>query len=77
MRNVIAVCALVTVLGTGTLYAQSYRTHVKGEEVQTRTSTVLAKRPWSNSLDELMARAQKEKKLVFWMHLVGDLDGGL
>lgn len=77
MRRAIAVCALAAVLGTGSLFGQSYRTHVGGDEVEQRTTTVLAKRQWSDSLDDLLARAHKEKKLVFWMQLVGDLDGGL
>ncbi|HVY63125.1 MAG TPA: hypothetical protein VHF22_15815 [Planctomycetota bacterium] len=30
---------------------------------------------WRRSLDEALAIAKREDKLVFWMHVKGDLDG--
>jgi hypothetical protein len=31
--------------------------------------------PWHKSLDEAKALAQKENKPIFWIHILGDLDG--
>jgi hypothetical protein len=30
---------------------------------------------WLSSLDEAKQQAQKEKKLIFWLHALGDLEG--
>ena len=77
MKKLIAVSAVTVLLASGPLCAQSYKKHVKGEDVLKRTTTVVKEEPWASSLDKLMARAKDEKKLIFWMQLVGDLDGGL
>ncbi len=50
---------------------------VSGTQVALRTEKVLNNLPWAASLSEAKERAQKEKKLVFWLQLVGDLNGGL
>ena len=31
----------------------------------------------SNNFKELKKKAQAEKKMIFWVDIVGDLDGGL
>lgn len=31
--------------------------------------------PWHRSLTEARQQAQKERKLVLWVHVVGELDG--
>ncbi len=77
MKKLIAVSALVALLGSGPLCAQSFKRHVKGDEVLKRTTTVVEEEQWSDSLDALMVRAKAEKKLIFWLQLVGDLGGGL
>lgn len=77
MKKLIAVSALVALLASGPLCAQGYKKHVKGEDALKRTTTVVETKQWSDSLDDLMARAKAEKKLIFWMQLVGKLDGGL
>ena len=77
MKKLIAVSALAALLASGPLWAQGYKRHVKGGDVLKRTTTVVQEEQWSGSLDALMARAKAEKKLIFWMQLVGDLGGGL
>ena len=77
MKKLPAVAALAALVLSGPLCAQNFKTHVGGDEVAKRTTTVVQKEEWSNSLDELMAKAKAEKKLVFWLQLVGDLGGGL
>lgn len=50
---------------------------VTGQQVAERVEKVMKAIDWQESLAVAQAKAQKEKKLVFWMQLVGDLDGGL
>lgn len=50
---------------------------VKGPQVSERTTKVLTKIDWTNDLSALLEKAKQEKKLAFWLQLVGDLDGGL
>ena len=77
MMKRFAVVALVMALGAGAAYAQSFQRHVKGDEVLKRTTTVVHPERWVGELDDLMARAKAEKKLVFWLQIVGNLEGGL
>lgn len=39
------------------------------------TRQVYTQLTWHRSLTEARQQAEKEKKLVFWVHVVGDLDG--
>lgn len=50
---------------------------VPGPQVADRTQKVLKQMPWAASLKAAQEKAAQEKKLVFWLQLVGDLDGGL
>ncbi|MCZ6796021.1 MAG: hypothetical protein O7J95_20625 [Planctomycetota bacterium] len=61
------------VLG-GVVQAQDApRTIVKQEAVKKRVQEVLKTYRWSHNLDDLKKRAAEEKKLIFWMQIVGDL----
>ncbi len=69
---------LALFLATGTLGAQhAPRTTVTGLEVKERTEEVLKVYSWSRSLDDLKSRAKSEKKLMFWLQIVGEIGGGL
>lgn len=50
---------------------------VTATQVAERTNKVLEAFDWTNDLDLLKEKARKEKKLVFWLQIVGDLNGGL
>lgn len=50
---------------------------VTGQQVAERVEKVMKSIAWEESLAAAQAKAQKEKKLVFWLQLVGELDGGL
>jgi hypothetical protein len=52
-------------------------TCIPGPEVAKRVDTVMKTYAWSSSLEELKKRAADEKKLIFFLQLVGELDGGL
>jgi hypothetical protein len=46
-----------------------------GKEVQKDVATLTSKIAWKTSLDDAKAIAKKEGKMVFWWHVLGDLDG--
>ena len=71
LRKLVLVCVVLGAVGT--LKA----IELTGAQVAERTEKVLKSLPWASSLTEARERAQKENKLVFWLQLVGDLDGGL
>ena len=50
---------------------------VTGQRVTERVEKVMKAIDWQESLAAARAKAQKEKKLVFWLQIVGELDGGL
>lgn len=68
-----AIVILVVFFGASAATAES----LKGPQVAERTHKVLSKIDWAHDLSALLETAKQEKKLVFWLQLVGDLDGGL
>ena len=46
-----------------------------GKEVQKDVATLTSKISWKTSLDDAKALAKKEGRMVFWWHVLGDLDG--
>ena len=78
MLRKLTVAAVAVLLTTGALHAQNvaYKT-VTGEEVQLNVDKMMSKINWSNNFNELKKQAQAEKKMIFWVDIVGDLDGGL
>jgi hypothetical protein len=74
MRKVLGgFLALVLALG---LYAGDQKKGViESKDSLAHTTELLTKIPWHTTLDETLAAAKAEGKLVFWMHLKGRLDG--
>jgi hypothetical protein len=66
------VLAIVTVAATPGLALE-----VPGSQVKSNTDRIMKSIEWSGNMDSLRARAQSERKLIFWLQLVGDLDDGL
>lgn len=66
---------LLVIGGAGTLSAGPHK--LSGSQVKERTDQVMSTYRWINDLEELREEARKRKKLIFWMQIVGDLDGGL
>ena len=50
---------------------------VSGQQVEKNVRKVMTTYDWGESLVGLKAQAQREKKLIFWLQMVGALDGGL
>jgi len=43
--------------------------------VEKQVKKLTQKVQWCSSLDEAKHKAQASKKLIFWLHALGDLDG--
>ena len=43
--------------------------------VEKQVEKLTKKVQWCSSLDEAKEKAQASKKLIFWLHALGDLDG--
>ena len=78
MLRKLTVAAVAVLLTTGALHAQNvaYKT-VTGEQVQLNVDKMMSKIDWGKDFNELKKKAQAEKKMIFWVDIVGDIDGGL
>jgi hypothetical protein len=75
--SVATIIALSVFLWMSSLFAQSYQT-VSGRTVEKNTRKVVQGIPWQEaSLSGLKEMAKSQNKMIFWVQLVGDLDGGL
>ncbi len=78
MLRKLTVAAFAVLLTTGALHAQNVAyTTWTGEQVKANVDKMMSKINWSNNFKELKKKAQAEKKMIFWVDIVGDLDGGL
>ena len=50
---------------------------VPADVSEKNATRLLLKMMWHSDLEKAKARAKKEKKLIFWMHSVGELSGKL
>ena len=50
---------------------------LKGTEVATRVDRMLSGVTWHGNFDDAMASAAEQGKPLFWLQMVGKLDGGL
>jgi hypothetical protein len=46
-----------------------------GPDVKKSVSDLTTKISWQSSLDAAMELARKERKMIFWMNMLGDLNG--
>ena len=78
MLKKLTVAAFAVLLTTGALQAQNvtYKTWT-GEQVKSNVDKMMSKINWGTDLDELKKKAKAQKKMIFWVDIVGDLDGGL
>jgi hypothetical protein len=78
MLRKLTLAAVAMLLTTGVLHAQNvaYKT-VTGEQVKQNVDKMMSKINWSKDLNELKKKAQAERKMIFWVDIVGDINGGL
>ena len=78
MLRKLTVAAFAVLFMTGALHAQNVAyTTVKGEQVKLNVDKMMSKINWSKDFSELKKKAQPEKKMIFWVDIVGEIDGGL
>ena len=78
MLRKLTVTAFAVLFMTSALHAQNVAyTTVKGEQVKLNVDKMMSKINWSNDFSELKKKAQAEKKMIFWVDIVGEIDGGL
>ena len=46
-----------------------------GNDVKKDVATLTTKISWQTSLDAAKELARKEGKMIFWMHMLGDMNG--
>ncbi len=57
--------------------ADTLKQAVSASQVQKNVAKVMAVYDWNDSLAKLQEEAQKKNKMIFWLQVVGELDGGL
>ena len=77
VSTILSVAVLCLGLGSELSAQHAARKIVAGAEVEKRTESLMKDLEWSRDFKELEKRAEKENKLMFWVQIVGDLDGGL
>lgn len=48
---------------------------VPGEQAQSQTAKLTGEIQWHKDLSSAQAAARTQGKMIFWMHMLGDLDG--
>ena len=76
-RSLFLAVACLSFMTAGAVAQNVSRNPVSGDKVEKRTQIVMKAYNWSASVAELKERAEKARKLIFWLQIVGDLDGGL
>ncbi len=78
MLKKLTVAAFAVLLTTGALQAQNvaYKTWT-ADQVKANVDKMMSKINWGTDLNELKKKAKAEKKMIFWVDIVGDIDGGL
>jgi hypothetical protein len=61
--------------GSGGVETKDAGTVVPSGVVERRVEKLQDELHWSTSLDEAKADAKRQNKPIFWIHLLGDLDG--
>ena len=61
--------------GTGGVETKDAGAVVPKSVVELRVEKLKDKIHWSTSLDEAMAAANEQKKPIFWIHVLGEIDG--
>ena len=77
LRNSIVTILVAILLCSLSGLASGSPRHVAGSDVSKRVDLVMKNIQWQDSLEKLKETAQKKKKLIFWLQIVGELDGGL
>jgi hypothetical protein len=68
---------LVLALFAGQTASAQFQKPVRGETVAKRTEKLMTGIEWQRSFSDVEDAAAQSGKLIFWLHVVGDLEDGL
>lgn len=76
-RSAIAMFALALIaqVGTGQQMQKQNKRAVSPEIANANAVKLISTIKWHDSLESALAEARKENKLVFYMHMLGKIDG--
>ncbi len=66
---------LVATFAAATPGGQARPRMVSGADAQQRVNNLTNEMRWYKSLDQAKAVARSQDKMVFWVHMLGDLSG--
>jgi len=83
MRTLLALAATLAILAPAEAGDRKKRegsvptkgTAENGQDVKKDVQLLTTAISWKTSLDDAKALARKDGKMVFWMHMLGDLNG--
>lgn len=65
----------LAVIAAGGILQQSRAQVYSGEDQERRVRALQSEVHWWKSLTEAQAEAKKEHKMIFWVQMLGDMDG--
>lgn len=77
MKKTIVLVILIFICLQTSFADKFVRERVSAKKVEKNVEKLEKNIRWHRNFDELKAEAKKKNKMVFWMQLVGDLNGGL
>lgn len=77
MKNRLVATLLLLGLATPIAWAQRNMDTVDARTVSKNVRTVMKVYDWRESLAAAQAEARKKHKMVFYLQMVGEIDGGL
>ena len=69
--------ALLAVFFVFPLFADAVKQTVPAGQVEKNVNKVMKIYKWQDSIDNLKEEAEEKGKMIFWLQVVGELDGGL
>ncbi|HEY9870044.1 MAG TPA: hypothetical protein V6D08_12835 [Candidatus Obscuribacterales bacterium] len=77
MKRQLVAVALILGTALGGLIAPdaSAQPVIPGHVAKTRVDRLTGEIKWHDSLPDALAEARREGKLVFWVHMLGQIDG--
>ncbi|WP_372368952.1 hypothetical protein [Candidatus Uabimicrobium sp. HlEnr_7] len=68
---------LILLFVLSALYADTLKQTISANQVEKNVAKVMKVYNWSDSFEDLQKQAQQKNKMIFWLQVVGELDGGL
>ena len=70
-----AVALAASLIGSAAATSAQAETVYQGNVCSSRVQTLTGQIDWNTNLKDAQAQARQQNKLVFWMHMLGKIDG--